>query len=148
MFIESLIEVISSFFVGIGFALMFRTKKKRLLLCGVSAALGWAVCCGVEVFTDNIFIQYFIGAAMVTLFAEVMARVTKTPATVYLLPGLIPAVPGGSLYYTTFAIVTGDRAGVAVHSKATGLAALGIAFGLVVISVVVYCYYEIKNRKR
>ena len=148
MLIEAFIEVISSFFVGVSFALMFRTKKKRLLLCGVAAAFGWGIYCVAEALISGIFMQYFLGAAAVTLYAEIMARITKTPAVVYLLPGLIPAVPGGSLYYTTFALVTGDQAGMAMHGRATGLAALGIAFGLVVISAVVHCYYEIKMGKR
>lgn len=35
-----------------------------------------------------------------TAYAEFMARLEKTPVTVYLISAIIPMVPGGTLYYT------------------------------------------------
>lgn len=145
---EVLMELLGAYICCTGFAVIFRTKKKRLFLSGISAVVGWAVCCMVEVHTDSIFTIYFMGAATVTLFSEIMARVTKAPATVYLIPGLLPLVPGGSLYYTTHALVMGDEAGAALHGNNTALAALGIAFGLVVVSVIIHYYNEFKLRKK
>lgn len=145
---DALLQILGAFISCVGFAIIYRAKKKRLILSGLSAALGWAVCCIVQSQTDAIFTIYFIGAAVVTLFSEVMARVTKAPATIYLVPGLLPMVPGGSLYYTTYALVTGDKAGANYYGARTALAAIGIAFGLVVVSVIMHYYNEFKLRKR
>lgn len=39
-------------------------------------------------------------AIIATAYAEIAARTTKAPATVYLVSAIIPLVPGGNLYYT------------------------------------------------
>lgn len=145
---DALLQILGAFISCVGFAIIYRTKKNRLFLSGLTAALGWAACCVVQSQTESVFTIYFIGAAFVTLFSEVMARVTKAPATIYLVPGLLPMVPGGSLYYTTYALVTGDESGAAYYGTRTALAAIGIAFGLVVVSVIMHYYNEIKLKRR
>lgn len=144
---EMIIQIIGAFFACIGFSIIYQTKRNRLFLCGLSAALAWAVCCLAHLKTDNIFLIYFTGAAFVTLFSEILARITKAPATIYLIPGILPMVPGGSLYYTTYALVTGDSEGVGYYGERTILAAVGIAFGLVVVSVIMYYYNGYKAKK-
>ena len=37
---------------------------------------------------------------MVSALAELLARLLKAPATIFLVIGIIPLVPGGGLYYT------------------------------------------------
>ena len=74
----------------------------------------------------------------VTLYAEVLARVVKAPATVFLIPSIIPLVPGGRLYYTMRAIVDGDADNAKSYAMETIVIALGIAVGIVVISLVFY----------
>ena len=145
---DYLLQILGAFISCVGFAIIFRTKKKRLILSGLSAALGWAACCIVQSQTESVFTIYFVGAAFVTLFSEIMARMTKAPATIYLVPGLLPMVPGGSLYYTTYALVVGNKADVAFYGIKTALAAIGIAFGLVVVSVIMHYYNEFKLGKR
>lgn len=148
MMTDALLQILGAFISCVGFAIIYRTKKNRLFLSGLSAAVGWAACCIVQTQTESVFTIYFIGAAVVTLFSEVMARITKAPATIYLVPGLLPMVPGGSLYYTTYALVTGNRQDAGFFGTKTALAAIGIAFGLVVVSVVMHYYNEFKWRKR
>lgn len=51
----------------------------------------------------------FVAAAAVAFYSEVMARVCKAPVNMYLIVGIIPLVPGGLMYYTMLALVTGDN---------------------------------------
>ena len=46
-----------------------------------------------------------IASAMASVFAEILARIVKSPGTVLLMPMLIPLIPGGNLYYTMFNMV-------------------------------------------
>ena len=62
----------------------------------------------------------------------------KAPATVFLIPSIIPLVPGGRLYYTMRAIVDGDADSAKIYAMETIVIALGIAVGIVVISLVFY----------
>ena len=55
-----------------------------------------------------------------------------------LIPSIIPLVPGGRLYYTMRAIVDGDADSAKIYAMETIVIALGIAVGIVVISLVFY----------
>ena len=41
---------------------------------------------------------FFTASVSFTLYAECLARLKKTPSTVFLVPAAIPLVPGASLY--------------------------------------------------
>lgn len=146
--VNVLIEMLAAFASCVGFSVIYQTRPKRLFWCGFGAAITWGICRLTECYTDNLFINYLLAAAFGTIVSEILARHTKTPATVYLIPTLLPMVPGGSLYYTTFAIVAGNHADARYYGQRTALAALGIAVGLVIVSVVVYYYNEYKHLHR
>lgn len=51
---------------------------------------------------------YFFGALIVAILSEILARIQKKPATIYLVPGLLPLVPGGGMFETMEATVQGN----------------------------------------
>lgn len=143
---RAIIEMLTATIACFGFSIIYQARPNRLVLCGLSGGITWGVCCLAQHFTDNLFIYYMIAAAFGTLLSEFLARRTKCPATIFLIPALLPMVPGGSLYYTTFAVVTGDNAGARYYGQRTALAALGIAVGLVAVSIFMYYINELKFR--
>lgn len=92
----------------------------------------------------SLLLQNLIPAAVVTFYAEVLARIVKAPATVFLIPSIIPLVPGGRLYYTMRAIVDGEGNDARVYAMETLVIALGIAVGIVVVSLI---FYHISHKK-
>ena len=92
----------------------------------------------------SLLLQNLITAAVVTFYAEVLARIVKAPATVFLIPSIIPLVPGGRLYYTMRAIVDGEGNDARVYAMETLVIALGIAVGIVVVSLI---FYHISHKK-
>ena len=79
-----MIEQILSAFVGsVGFALFFNMKGKQLAAAGIGGALTWIVYLLVQPGFDDYFIPYLIASLFVGLFAEIMARVGKAPATIF-----------------------------------------------------------------
>lgn len=144
---RAIIEMIAAFAACTGFSIIYSTRPNRLFLCGLSAAVTWGVCYFTAPYTSNIFVNYLIAAAFGTILSECLAKWTKTPATIYLIPSLLPMVPGGSLYYTTFALVTGNQADVSYYGNRTAQAALGISVGLVIVSVLLYYQRRIEYKK-
>ena len=63
-----------------------------------------------------------------------MARVMKAPATIFLIVGIIPLVPGGGLYYTMEALLSGDTALFAQTGLETAACAGAIAVGVSMVS--------------
>lgn len=122
----------------LGYCLLINVKRNKIVygcLGGVVSTFLYCVC--VEAGLTPL-LQNLIPAAVVTLYAEVLARVIKAPATVFLIPSIIPLVPGGRLYYTMRAIVDGDADSAKIYAMETIVIALGIAVGIVVISLVFY----------
>lgn len=145
---RALIEMFTAFLACFGFSIIYQARPNRLVLCGLSGGITWGVCCLAQQFTDNLFIYYMIAAAFGTLLSEFLARKTKCPATIFLIPALLPMVPGGSLYYTTFAVVTGNNADARFYGQRTALSALGIAVGLVTVSIFMYYINEFKFHRQ
>ena len=73
--------------------------------------------------------RYLIATAACALMAEICARIFRVPATVFLLVAIIPMVPGGGLYYTMEALLSGNQALCAQLGIQTGAAAAAIAVG-------------------
>ena len=121
----------ASFIATIGFAIMFNNKYKHLLivsLCGV-------VACGAYLLVEDVFISVMLGSIVATLIAEVLARVLKAPTTVFLMPAIIPFVPGAKLFFMMYNLINGDLLAFQTNFNILLLASLGIAVGIILASV-------------
>lgn len=130
------IELIMAVITSCSYALMFNTNKRHIFyiaLCGLGT---YALYYATENLLSSIFWAAFISTAFTALFAELTARKQKAPAIIFLLPGIIPTVPGGSLYYTMRYIVLGNAGGALSKLTETLEIGLGIAGGIVCTSIV------------
>lgn len=138
MELTDIIRITLSGMLGtLGFSIIFKSAKSRIVCCAVGGAIVSAVyvtCC---IAFDNVFYQNFIPAIIATVYAEVMARIMKAPATPILACSIIPLVPGGMLYYTTYYLVTEDDVNFALSLSQTLKIAAGLAVGIICVSVVV-----------
>ncbi len=143
-FKQALILIISGTVGTLGFSYIFNSPKRRTfinLLGGLIVCVVYVVCCE---HTDQEFFRNFFPAFIVTVYAEIMARVIKAPATPILACSVIPLVPGGKLYYTTYYFVTGQTElfDATIHELLK--VASGLAVGIICVTVVVH---EINRHK-
>ena len=128
---ELLLPCLYSFMGCVGYCLVFniRMRKRMLLLASLGGAVGWCVylLCG---WLQNDITQSFAAILAVAAYSEIMARLQKSPATVYLIVGLIPLVPGATLYYAMSAVVQQDWAQAQFHGYRVTAFVLGIAAGV------------------
>lgn len=69
-----------------------------------------------------------------------MARVRKAPVTVFLVPGILPLLPGSFLYYAMQALMAGQMELFQHNAVTLILVTLGISCGIVGASVLfTYC---------
>lgn len=141
---EGIRTVISGMIGTLGFTLLFRSNKNRVFI----STVGGAVTCFVYVIACSFFehelMQNLFPALAATVFAEVMARLTKAPATPILACSIIPLVPGGKLYYTTYYFVVGEMESFYDSLVALLRIASGLAVGIIIVSVAVH---EINRHK-
>ncbi len=88
-----------AFLATIAFAVLFHGPKKSLIISGVIGAVGWVVFVYLRQHLEyNSFHANFFATVGLALLSELSARLFKQPVTVFVIPGIIPLVPGLGLY--------------------------------------------------
>lgn len=132
---ESIIQLITAFAGSLGFALLFGIRRKHVAVAALGGMLAWGVYLLLQTWTPGVFLPNLAAALFSSAWANLLARLRKCPATLFLVPAIIPLVPGSSLYYAMDSVVNGDYAAAAHYGHATLGCALAIAAGISVISV-------------
>lgn len=105
-----IVRVVSALATSLGFCFVYNVRGRVFGAAAWSGVLTWLFYELAAMATDNLYLPYFVGAAALSIYAEVMSRVKKAPATVFLIIGLLPLVPGGGIYQTMLAFMEGDSA--------------------------------------
>ena len=132
-----LIRLVASFICSVAFAVLFRVAERYLFAAGCSGVLVYFIYHLVLCIDPSmLFAAAFLSTGAGAIFAEVYARIRRTPVTVILSPAIIPTVPGGDIYYTMQRLLSGAADEAANYFFRTMNVALGIAGGIVVIAIV------------
>lgn len=115
-----------------GIAVLFQIRGLNVALVSLGAGLGWIAFRMAASSGMPVPYAAFTATLVIGLFAEVMARIRKSPATVSSVPGVVPLVPGAGMYDTMFEWLRGReevaiRIGIATLGTACAIA-IGIAF--------------------
>lgn len=140
------IGLASSAVGSLGFALIFRLRPKYLLPATLGGTIGFAVYFLFDWLGFHIFATNFLAAVAAAIFSEICARALKAPSVVFSIPCIIPLVPGSLLYYTMSHLMEGNYQASFSYLTKTLLTALGIAGGLIVVSVLVSVSTHVRLR--
>ena len=126
-----------AFIACASFCFIFQVRKPLFIfLCSLNGAVSWLV----YLLTDFLpaeAARYFLATIAVSILAEILARVLKAPATIFLVIGIIPLVPGGGLYYTMDYLISGNFAMFTSKGLQTAAAAGAIAAGASMVTSLV-----------
>ena len=143
---ETIIMLTMAALSTLGFSILFYVHPRHLVL----ATLGGVLTCGVYLlaghFLDGEMIPNLLAAVVGAGYSECCARITRVPVPVYMLPAVIPLVPGSGLYETMFSLVSGEYETALAVGLTTLQIALGIAGGIVAASVVALFLRPHKHR--
>ena len=126
-----LLHLIFSFTASFFFAVLFDAPKRLFFFAGVTGATGWMFSrILLEVFTMNEIYATMFGSLVLGLMCHLMARILKEPATMFMVPGIIPFVPGGLAYEATSLLVQFEYTASLNTMFEVILIAGGVAVGL------------------
>ncbi len=115
------------------FAVLIRVPRHDLFLAALAGLLSGFVYAAAGAIGLHDIAQVLLAALAAGGLSEILARLRRAPATVYLMPGLIPLVPGLLAYHAMYALLRGDY----VMGAALGVetvywaAAIGVGIALV-----------------
>lgn len=102
------LNIISSYVTTVCFSLLFNVSKKHVAICGFVGALGWGLYTLGEMFHYTTVFSTFVAALVISQLSYFLAKSRRAPVTVFLIPGIIPLVPGVGLYRTMYYLLFGD----------------------------------------
>lgn len=132
---EILIKIIAGTIATLGFAILFRLKPSHWPF-GVADGLLACVCYFgfTELFGGN-FLPNLLAAFVAAAFADLFARICKAPSTVFILPGCIALVPGGTLYYAMSNLLSENRQAALEFFLTTLTIGIAIGGGIIAASL-------------
>lgn len=145
---EAVIQIITATTGALGFSIFFRVSEKNVLASTIGGGLGWALFLLINHLTSNMFLSNFAAALFVYLYSQIMSGILKAPSNVYLIPGTIPLIPGGALYYTMRGLLDGDKVLFWNNLKTTAIVTFGLAAGIVIGTVMITYAKSLKVKKK
>lgn len=123
-------EPFYAFIATAGFAVLFRVPGRLLIPVGMGGGLGWWVYLGAFDFASSAIFATFTAAIWIGGYGEVLARVTRSPASIFSTCAIIPLVPGKGIFETMMAAVQAAPIDAVTHGLKTIAIAGAIASGL------------------
>lgn len=141
-----ILQLVTAFLGALGFSILFQIGKDKLFMASLGGFLTWTCYIILGYLLQGDIIRYYLSSAIITFYAEYMARRCKSPATVFLVPATIPLIPGGSLYRTMTYGLNQEWTLFMKQGISTLLMAVAISCGILTTMTIMKMYNKVKNK--
>ena len=145
---NTFVQILMGCLGTLGFNILFHLRGKKLVLATLGGTLSWAVFLALEPLLPGEAVRYLLAAAAVTVYGEALARVEKTPTTTFLVPSIIPLIPGSALYYTMNYALNKQWSSFAQQAFYTLQLALSLAVGIIAVTTAVRLITALSTKTR
>lgn len=139
-------QFVFSFLATIGFAVLFNIPQNTIVKASIGGGIGWSAFIYSKMLFHSPVFATFIGALVVAVVSEIFARTFKEAVTVFVIPGILPLVPGVGMYYTMIAMIENDLYQSARMGTETILIAGSIAAAILIVSSLTRMIVQFKKR--
>lgn len=123
-------KIMAVFLMGAAVGILYRIPRNLLLYGSLNAAVAWLAMAGLVGIGANVIAANFFGGAVVGILAEILARLLRKPATIFIIPGFIPLVPGREAFMTMRFLVEGQNTPAIEMGARTLFIGGAVAFGI------------------
>ncbi len=141
------LHFIFSFIATVGFAIFLNSPKSTLFASGLVGALGWTLYYYFINWTSNDVLSNFLATLVVSLGSEIFARKLKQPAIIFVIPGIIPLVPGLGMYNTMLYLIQQDYDNGISKGFNVLFVAGAISLGVLVVSSLFKSFNIVQSKK-
>lgn len=143
-----IVQLIAAFIGSLGFGIVMKIKGRQIFYAGIGGVVTWFIYLEAYALLESYFISNFIAAVFVAIFAEIMARINKTPTTIFLTAAAITLIPGGKLYYAMHGLLNEDNQMFVESGTTAATIAVAISVGFMAVTVVMKFINRFMKRRR
>lgn len=125
-----IIQFIASFIAVVSFSIGIEIPKKYIIIVGLVGAIGWLVYLETITFGGTELLAYFLSALIVTIFSMLLSKILKTLSTIFIIPGILPIVPGAAMYNMVYSLINGNSSKTGYYLLQALLITGGIALAI------------------
>jgi len=122
--------------ISASIGILYRIPRNLLVYASLVGVAAWLIMYYTMIVGASVVLADFLASIAVGVMAEFLARSLRKPATIFIIPGFIPLVPGSDAYTTMLHMVKGQYLSGVSMGMQTILIAGAIAFGIFVSSAI------------
>lgn len=104
-----LIRGLGAFLAVISFAVLLESPKRLIPYAGITGMAGWIGFLFAQMYIDSIVVVAFLSAVIIAVLSHIFARVLKSAVSVFFVAGILPIVPGGSIYRSVYYLIHNEQ---------------------------------------
>lgn len=143
-----IIQVLGAFVAVITAATILSVPRKFLLVAGSISAVSWFVYLLCRNFEFSVAMSTLSATLVIAFVSHVLARTFKAPVTLFLIPGILPLVPGINTYRIAYYLIQEDGAQATNYFNMTLQVAGMIAIGVFIMDTIFRIYITIHSSKK
>ncbi|MCT4564840.1 MAG: threonine/serine exporter family protein [Maledivibacter sp.] len=137
-------DFIFSFISTVGFSVLFNVPKKSIFYAGLTGGIGWTLYIYIKELTMSSTFSIFIASTFVGILGEIFARIDKKPVTTFVIPGIVPLVPGYTIYLSMASLANQDFNIAAKFGTEAVFTSGAISVGIIIVT----SFAKIMKKKR
>lgn len=131
-----LCKIVAVFLISASIGILYRIPRNLLFYASLVGVVAWLIMYYTMIVGATVVLADFLASVAVGVMAEGLSRILRKPATIFIIPGFIPLVPGGDAYTTMLYMVKGQYVNGVAMGMQTVLTGGAIAFGIFVSATI------------
>ena len=142
--IRLILQVLAASAGTVGFSLLFGVPVRYYTYCGLIGGIGWLVyLCVLPGTTATI--STFCATVVIILLSRWFAVRKRCPATLFLISGIFPLVPGAGIYWAAYYTITNQLQLALETGYGAVKTAVAIVLGIVVVFELPEKWFHLKT---
>ena len=104
-----MVKIYGAIISVIAFSILCNMPRSLIKYISIVGAVSWFVYVYLEYINADVILQAFIAALVVAWISHALARILKAPVTIFLVPGILPLVPGGAIYKSVYNYMSNEH---------------------------------------
>lgn len=103
-----LLQILGAFFSVVAFSFLLHVPRRQIVWAGLIGAAGWWLYLFLLELSLSMAMATFLSGCLISLCGQIFARLLKTPVTIFVIPGILPLVPGAGMFRIADSVIRSD----------------------------------------